>query len=462
MHFTQDTLDLLDATLHKKCQTDQIPGMALVVSQHGKQVFEKTYGYRDVEKRLPVTIDTVFGVASITKSVVALAIMQLEDAKKLTVEDPVVDWLPELKLPNQTDAEQITIHHLLTHTAGFPGLDAVNQARAESIRCDPDGEYLFEEVPETNRPIHTVTDVMKVMEETDYKMLGAPGDVFNYSNESYALLQEIMERASGEDFITYVKSAIFDPLEMNRSMFLTEELAQHDNVTELYAYSKEKEGKFFHSPVWWDVGSIYSNGSLKASARDLMKYLEVYRLDGLVNGKRIVSETGIQKMITPQITLPNGNQYGYGLQVQDKPAIRFVGHGGSIKGVSSNIQYAQEKDLTICVVTNIADVAAADIAFDAMNLLLDRSDEEVLPEYEMAATQLKAYAGHYQSRENQELDVDFQDNMLFVKWGSNVIPIRPYKMNHFVTEDGKKFIFTANKQNQVTGVFRGMRWIPKG
>src|SRR5699024_4825581 len=108
--------------------------------------------------------------------------------------------------------------------------------------------------------------------------------------------------------------------------------------------------------VWWDVGSIYSNGSLKACASDLMKYLEVYRLGGLVNGKRIVSESGIQKMTTPQVTLPNGNQYGYGLQVEDEMDIRFVGHGGSIKGVSSNIQYAQEKGLTIFVLTNIADV----------------------------------------------------------------------------------------------------------
>src|SRR5699024_1815408 len=118
--------------------------------------------------------------------------------------------------------------------------------------------------PQTRQSVQSVADVMKAMAETDYTVLGAPGEVFNYSNESYAMLQEIIERASGEAFIPYVESHIFNPLQMERSVFLTEDLKRHENVTELYAYTKEKEKSVFHSPAWWDVGNIYSNGSLKA------------------------------------------------------------------------------------------------------------------------------------------------------------------------------------------------------
>src|SRR5699024_1677915 len=103
-------------------------------------------------------------------------------------------------------------------------------------------------------------------------------------------------------------------------------------------------------------------------------YLEVYRLDGFVNGKRIVSEKNIRKMTAPQVTLPNGNQYGYGLQIRDQSGVHFVGHGGSIKGVSSNVQIATEKGLTVCVLTNISDVPSEDLAFKTMNLLLNIND----------------------------------------------------------------------------------------
>lgn len=461
MTFTKEKLEMLDETLTETCHTERIPGMAMIVSQDGANCFEKFYGHRDVERELPVTGDTIFGVASITKSFVALAIMQLDDAGKLTVDDPVVYWLPEFKLPNHEYTKRVTIHHLLTHTSGMPGLDAVNKARAQSMERDPDGAYLFGEIPSTERPVKTVSDVMNSMARTDYKLLGAPGEVFNYSNESYALLQGIIERASGESFITYMASHILHPLQMERSMFLLDDLTQQANVTELYAYTKDKERTVFHSPVWWDVGEIYANGSLKASVRGLMTYLEVYRLGGLVNGKRIVSEKSIQKMLHPQVTLPNGIQYGYGLQLRSESGFRFAGHGGGIKGVSSTIQFAVDEGLTICVLTNIADAPAEDLAMTAMNNLLDAEKPAALPEYRMTVEQLHTYAGHYQSQEGKELHAVMDDGKLHMQQEGDLIELRPYAADQFVMPGGKKLIFTVDTKRDVTGVFQGMRWLPK-
>lgn len=461
MYDTQEIRDSLDNTLQEICDSEKIPGMALIVSQNGEREFEKMYGFRDKERKLPVTADTLFGVASITKSVVALAIMQLEDEGKLSVDDPVVHWLSEFKLPQSTYTERITIHHLLTHTSGLPGLPAVHQARAESIMNDPDGEYLFGDIPRGNRPVKTVIDVMEAMEKMDFSLLGAPGEVFNYSNEGYALLQEIIERASGKSFIPYVDAHILEPLGMNRSVFLTEDLIEKENVTELYAYTKDKERQVFHSPVWWDVGDIYSNGSMKASVSDLMTYLDVYLLDGFANGNRIVSEKSIEKMTTPYITLPNGNQYGYGLQVQKKEGNRFVGHGGSIKGVSSNIQLAKDNGLAVCVLANIAEVDAEGLASTAMNQLLEIETDEVLPEYPMAIADLKNFTGHYQTLEGQEVHIASHEDRLYIEQDSGDIALRPCAMNEFVMQSGKKLVFTVDNDQHVTGIFRGMRWLPK-
>src|SRR5690625_2551890 len=96
---TEKVRTTLDQVLDEKCQKTKIPGMALIASHHGKRVYEKYYGYRNVEEKLPVTSETVFGVASITKSFASLAIMQLVDKGKLSAHDQVKKWVPQFELP---------------------------------------------------------------------------------------------------------------------------------------------------------------------------------------------------------------------------------------------------------------------------------------------------------------------------------------------------------------------------
>src|SRR5699024_10339376 len=279
----------LDNIIEDAANRAQIPGMAFVISQHGKPIYEKYVGYRNQAELLPVTSDTIFGLASITKSLVCLAVMQLQDAGKLHINDLVTTWLPDLQLPNADFAEEIQIHHLMSHTSGLPGLPLVHSARAESIQRDPDGAYLFDKkLPKETPVVHSVDDVITGMNNLNYEMLGSPGTIFNYSNEGYALLQKIIELASGMSFVSYINKHIFEPLQMHDAYFRMEDIPDDAQVTEIYAYTKDKQS-VFHSHIWWDVGAIYANGSLKCSITDLMKYMEVYRQNGTVNGEQIVS-----------------------------------------------------------------------------------------------------------------------------------------------------------------------------
>src|SRR5699024_9512935 len=151
---------------------------------------------------------------------------QLRDAGRLNVDDEVVSWLPSLKLPNENYNHQIQIHHLVSHTSRLPGLPLVHSARLESSRQDPDGAYLFnKKLPEDTAVIHTVDDLIRGINEMDLKMLGPPGTIFNYSNEGYALLQKIIELASGMSFIDYVEKNIFAPLQMTNALFRDEDIA---------------------------------------------------------------------------------------------------------------------------------------------------------------------------------------------------------------------------------------------
>ena len=100
---------------------NQIPGVAIGLAKDGELFYGKGFGYRDVEKQLEVTIDTVFATGSITKSFTCVAIMQLQEAGKISVHDPVKKYLPNFRLKHGS-TEQITIHHFMTHTSGIPAL----------------------------------------------------------------------------------------------------------------------------------------------------------------------------------------------------------------------------------------------------------------------------------------------------------------------------------------------------
>lgn len=462
MTLNEQSLAELDRILTEKCEAANVSGMALVVAKEGKPVFEKYYGYRDVDNQLEITGDTIFGVASLTKSLAALTIMHLVDQGKLNVDDPVVKWLPEFKLPNKEYQDQVKIHHLMSHTSGLPGMSAVNSVRARSIADDPDGNYLSGKVSEEMlaKNVRNVEDMLNYIADLDFELLGAPGETINYSNECFAMLQLIAERASGTDFIPYVKENLFTPLEMTRSTFLYDEMKQFDNVTELYAYKKDGSKEVFHSPAWWDVGDIYTNGSLKASVMDIIRYLEVYRNGGAVNGQQVVSADSIGKMTTTHIVGPNDVEYGYGLQLRNYPEVKIVGHGGSIKGVSAHM--ATAKDYSVAVLVNLAEVNAEDMAMTALHHVLGIPNPklDIVAEHPVSESQLQQYVGAYASDEGQKLNVELVDGTLQIGAGTAMEELRCYTEHGFCTNGGNKVKFIV-EAGEVKGVFSGVRYIPK-
>lgn len=474
-----DRLTTLDAQLETDFQAARIPGMALLASRDGELMYEKYAGYRDVAEKKPVTAETVFGLASLTKSVVAVAVMMLQDEGKLSISDRVVKWLPEFKKWNQFYKQHITIHHLLTHTAGFAGMGAFHLARRRSIEKDPDGVELFGRF-EGEHYVHTVRDLMEAMIEEDVPFIATPGELFNYSNESYALLQEVIERASGKSFVEFIESNLFQPLGMCRSTFSFENWEDFNDVTELYAFSTKPPHEVFHTPAWWGSGQIYGPGALKASAKDVQRYLEIFRKHGVVDGEEFVSKESMTAMMRPQVTTPNGVSYGYGLIVGTYQGRRVIGHGGGIKGVSSYMLIGKD-DITVTVLTNIAEVAAENFAMSVLetcwpkenadNPSKDRKGESVCVErsaYEniskdvqLEQSELALYAGHYETNERQTVDVTVAESGLQLQIQQQSVQVKPCGNHQFHLPDGKKVTFIVDESGKVRGIFRGMRFIQK-
>lgn len=449
---------VLTNKLTEKFNQDKVKGLALQVMMNNEATYDNFYGSYNEEDATP-TENTLFGVASLTKSVTAVGIMKLQDDNKLSVKDLVSDWLPELEL-SESVKNVMQIHHLLTHTAGFPGMNAFNLARLESLKQDPDATHLFGELPKSERTVVTVKDMIEAMNESSYNMIAKPGELFNYSNEGYALLEEIIKRASKKTYINFINENIFMPLEMNHSVFTFEELQNFEEVTELYAFTKDKARERFFSPTWWASGEIYGAGALKSTTNDLLKYLEIFKNDGYANGVKILSKGAVEAMTTAHIETPNKNKYGYGLMVGEFAGKKVIGHGGGVKGVSSYMLICKELDYTSVALTNSAELPAEDYLVTAFSEITN-TNVDIPVSRSNERKDVSKYVGVYRSNEGTEIVVnEVEDFQLKLTIGHLTFNIDHERDSLFILPNGKRLAFVM-LNNEVTGIFRGMRYIEK-
>jgi CubicO group peptidase (beta-lactamase class C family) len=454
----------------------QIPGAAVALAHDGEVVYEGGFGYRDAARSLPVTPDTRFGLGSVTKSFPALAIMQLEEAGTLSVNDPVTRWLPEFRLPRAEDARyvpEIAIHHFLTHSSGIPPEPALLHARAASIVADPDLDRMHPRpmgVPANIRDFEQIAsyeDLMALMARQDWAALGPPGSAISYSNEGYVLLGAIVERASGQSFGAHLQEHVLGPLGMARTSLYTR--ATQPSEPEVVPFAADTRGgtrEVFASPAWWDQGTMFGNGGLKSTTRDLLRYLEVYRTGGVSHGTRILSAAGVEKMTTPHQPIPSGNAYGYGLRIAEAPGgLKAIEHGGGNKGVATHVVVVPERGLTAVALTNLANAPASDLAFGAINAYLGLAPEtswDSYPEYAVETSTLERFAGTYQGQPGTTAQVSTRDGALYVDMGDGPKRARPYAERCFLVEEsGEALAFLEDESGTIWAVAPGLRTFPK-
>ncbi|GAK01224.1 beta-lactamase [Geomicrobium sp. JCM 19055] len=205
----------LEAYIQSQMQAYAIPGASIAVSKNNQLVYSKGFGYRDIDQKLPVTKDTIFGVASITKSFTALAIMHMHDQKQLSIEDPVVQHLHQFSLRGG-NTDKVTISHLLSHTTGVPPL-------RRCVQLDGFDEHL------------------DYLRNGDYEPFAEPGDYFSYCNDTFLLLGAIIEQVSGQSYRSYMTEKLLKPLGLTRSTYDVDRLKRLENVSIPYVYNKEKK-----------------------------------------------------------------------------------------------------------------------------------------------------------------------------------------------------------------------------
>ena len=448
--------------------TSHIPGITLSVAQYGRVLYEKAFGYRDVERGIAATSETVFGLGSVSKNFTALAIMQLQDAGKLSVSDLVVEWLPELGGSQFTDWQGMTLHHLLSHSSGLPADFAFVNMQISYLRKEPDLQRLGVPLdPSTMRAIDDYKELLEFISESDIELLAPPGRVFSYSNEGYALLEGIIERASGRGFLPYLREHIWEPLDMARTASNTEALARLSNLTQIYARDRVNgELPIFHSPAWMEGGQMYGYGGLASNVKDLTKYLQVFANEGQANGQRILSATAVTEMTKPHVRMHSrGRSYGYAFFVRPNYHVQELAyHGGGGKGTSAQITVVPQAGITVAALANLESAPTSPLSRGAVNALsgfpLDTESDRLVA-IDIDPQTLERFEGTY---ENPLYYVHFylRDGIPYLEGGNGrERPATPYAVDGVMFPSGRPVrVLTGDQGGAWAAGFRN-RTLPR-
>ena len=264
-------LDRVDQTIEDRIDAHGIPGFAVAVVSGERTVHVRGFGEADGSGR-KVTPRTPFVIGSSAKTITALSVMQLVDAGKLRLDAPVRRYVPEFRVADEGASRRITVRHLVQQTTGLP-----ETAGGPLLRSLGGG-----------------TPLKVIGELRDAELVNEPGEEFHYSNGNFVLAGLVVERASGEPFGRYVKRHVFAPLGMDRSfMSLAPARRAGLAVGHRYFFGFARE----HGPTF--PAELQAAGYMISTAEDLGRYLSLYLNDGVANGRRLVSSTGLQTLLSP-------------------------------------------------------------------------------------------------------------------------------------------------------------------
>ncbi len=434
---------------------EDVPGLAVMLAEGGRPVYFKGFGHRDRARALPVTEHTLFGIGSITKSFTAVAIMQLQEAGSLRVDDPVSRHIPELRIAGAEGASPIRLGHLLAHTSGMPPSPALNATLVPSLLADPD-------VPQPVRaalppPVRTWDELIAYLNGLGAVPLAEPGRLFSYWNDGWALLGLVIERLSGESYEAYVERHILAPAGMAESTFDVGPRVDGPDTSRLYNHRKGEDGRdeSYEAGPWWDAPPMTAAGFLRSTPSDMLRYLEIYRTGGQVGEARILSPESVREMTTPRIPCTAGMAYGYGLMLtEDYHGVHLVEHGGGIKGVSAWVTVVPERDLTAVGLSNLTGAPTSVALMGAVNAALGlepATPRIAFPPY-AASAPLEDYAGVYVSGE----DARGEDSSVKVSASGADLVLEARGERHTLTPaDADGFLLAAHGDRSYVRFLRG-------
>ena len=307
-------------------QRQHIPGLSLLVAKGGKIVRAEGFGSANVELQAPVKLETVFQSGSLGKQFTATAVMMLVEEGKIALDDPLTEYLADAP----ASWKNVTVRELLSHTAGLG---------------DYPKDFNF-------REDWTEDEELKLIESVP--LAYPPGTSWEYSNFGYVTLGILIHRVTGEFYGDFLQHRIFQPLGMQSTRIISEA----DIVPNRSAGYRLAKGELKNQEWVAPMVNTTADGSLYFSILDLAKW------DAALYTEKLLKRSSLDLMWTP-VRLKNGQPnkggYGFGWFIEERNGHRCIHHDGSWQGFETAIDRYADDELTVVVLTNLADSKPGDI-----------------------------------------------------------------------------------------------------
>jgi CubicO group peptidase (beta-lactamase class C family) len=433
----------LDQTIEKILKDWNVPGCGIGIVVKDKLVFARGYGYRDLEKKLPVTPNTLFQIASNTKLFTATAAGFLVEEGKLDWDKPIKKYVPQIQFYNDELNANVTIRDMLSHRTGISRHDGI------WYKSDFTRQELF--------------DRIKFLEPSIPLRQGSL-----YNNLMYAAAGQIVEYLSGQTWEEFVKSKIFTPLNMLHSMFVVEEMKKQPDFMTPY-FEKRDTSVLLPLPFYTQQQGIGPAGSIISSINDLSNWLitQIYR--GKFNDNQVIPASIIKETMQPAIptaSVPDkyfenlNSIYGMGRSTSSYKGHYLTQHGGAIGGIYSNISFMPADSIGVIVFSNRISQLPNIITYTIYDRLLgltetpwsERSLKDYLKSKETSKESRKKpdtdripgtkpshpltdYAGIYEDPAYGIMEITFKNDNLNFTFNNITLPLYHYHYDRFISLD---------------------------
>lgn len=327
-------LDQFELDFKDGLKERHIPGAAVAIVKDGRIVFQKGFGVRERGSSEKVNKNTVFRLGSVSKGFASVLTGVLVEDGVVDWEDPVSQYLPEFKLNDPEQTERLQIKHILSHTSGLPRHAYTNLVEA-GLSLDRILSRL-EQVP----------------------LIAKEGEQLAYQNAAYSAIEKVLEAQSGADFKTLLHEKLWEPLEMDHASASYDSIRNSGNTALPHVYYSRSRG-YVPATISKKYYNAVSSGGINASASDMGKWLLL--LTGYFPD--VISENTLEEIYDPFVTIHNRrysrywdgvyeSHYGMGWRVLDNHGQKVVYHGGYVNGYRSEIAFAPEEDVGICILIN--------------------------------------------------------------------------------------------------------------
>ncbi|PKG42307.1 serine hydrolase domain-containing protein [Psychroflexus sp. MES1-P1E] len=403
---------------------------SVLIAENGQIIFEKSYGFADEQTNRKLNDSTVFELASVSKQFTAMGIVQLEKEGKISYQDDISKYVPEL-----IDYKGITIKNLLNHTGGLPDYMGIADKNWDKSK------------------IATNDDILKMFKQVQPKKLFEPNERWDYSNTGYLILATIIERVSGQEFGNYLNDKIFKPLDMHKTFVYRRRFAPKEiqNYAKGYIYSDSLQKKILPDEVGKDFYVVYldgivGDGMVNSNPQDLLKWDRALYKNKLINDKD-------RELIFSSVITKDSSQtdYGFGWMIDStKTYGRVASHSGGWAGYISYIERDIDNDKTIIILQNNS-LSKTEIPIKNTRRILYNQDIE--KPIKLDSKILKVYAGKYLTHNQKEKEIVFENDKLYAVMSSDYkMELVPVSKTKFIVDGWSpevSYTFISNEKGEI-------------